>query len=133
MEGQSPFVSLLRTDHRLRLQRLAQGYTRAFEQWYHDVDVFAPNVLEWHCESVVSPFDEQAARLGAFLETDDTSPMTRFAEHARRKRLMSTPSYAQVTEGVHRMAVDPWHNYHKQFDAVLPVLQPWIVRLGYAQ
>ncbi len=115
------------------LQRLAEGYTRAFEQWYHDVDVFAPNVLEWRYESVVSQFDDQVARLGQFLETDDTSPMTRFAEHARRKRFISTPSYAQVTEGVHRKAVGRWQNYREQFGPVLPVLQPWIDRLGYAQ
>ncbi|OHC49534.1 MAG: sulfotransferase, partial [Rhodanobacter sp. RIFOXYA1_FULL_67_6] len=67
------------------LQRLAQGYARAFEQWYRDVEAFAPHVLEWRYESVVSRFDDQVARLGSFLETADTSPMTRFAEHARHK------------------------------------------------
>ena len=113
------------------LQRLAQGYVRAFEQWYRDVEAFAPQVLEWRYESVVSQFDDQVARLGAFLETADTSPMTRFAEHARHKRFISTPSYAQVTEGVHRKAVDRWQNYREQFEPVLPVLQPWIDRLGY--
>ncbi|WP_426701020.1 sulfotransferase [Rhodanobacter sp. Col0626] len=115
------------------LPRLAQGYARAFEQWYHDVAVFAPNVLEWRYESVVGQFDEQVARLGRFLETADTSAMTRFAEHARGKRFISTPSYAQVTEGVHRKAVDRWQNYREQFEPVLPVLQPWIERLGYSR
>ena len=113
------------------LQRLAQGYARAFEQWYRDVEAFAPHVLEWRYESVVSQFDDQVARLGPFLETADTSPMTRFAEHARHKRFISTPSYAQVTEGVHRKAVDRWQNYREQFEPVLPVLQPWIERFGY--
>ena len=113
------------------LQRLARGYARAFEQWYRDVEVLAPQVLEWRYESVVSQFDDQVARLGQFLETADTSPMTRFAEHARHKRFISTPSYAQVTEGVHRKAVDRWQNYREQFEPVLPVLQPWIERFGY--
>ncbi|MEP6898450.1 MAG: sulfotransferase [Rhodanobacter sp.] len=114
------------------LQRLAQGYAQAFEQWYHDVGIFAPNVLEWRYESVVSQFDEQVARLGHFLETADTSAMTRFAEHARGKRFISTPSYAQVTEAVHRNAVDRWQNYREPFEPVLPTLQPWIERLGYS-
>jgi Flp pilus assembly protein TadD len=113
------------------LQRLARGYAHAFEQWHHDVEVLAPQVLEWRYESVVSQFDEQVARLGAFLEIADTAPMTRFAEHARRKRFISTPSYAQVTEGVHRKAVDRWQNYREMFEPVLPLLQPWIDRLGY--
>ncbi len=113
------------------LPRLAQGYAQAFEQWYRDVEVLAPHVLEWRYESVVSHFEEQVARLGQFLELGDTSPMTRFAEHARAKRFISTPSYAQVTEGVHRKAIGRWENYREQFALVLPVLQPWIDRLGY--
>ncbi len=115
------------------LQRLAQGYVRAFEQWHRDVDAFAPQVLEWRYESVVGQFDEQVARLGRFLGTADAAPMTRFAEHARDKRFISTPSYAQVTEGVHRKAVGRWQNYREQFEPVLPLLRPWIERLGYAE
>jgi Flp pilus assembly protein TadD len=115
------------------LQRLAHGYAQAFEQWHRHVDVFAPHVLEWRYESVVGQFDDQVARLGRFLETADASPMTRFAEHARDKRFISTPSYAQVTEGVHRKALGRWRNYREQFDPVLPMLRPWIDRLGYAE
>jgi Flp pilus assembly protein TadD len=115
------------------LQRLAQGYVQAFEQWYRHVDVFAPHVLEWRYESVVSQFDDQVTRLGQFLEIADASPMARFAEHARDKRFISTPSYAQVTEGVHRKALDRWQNYREQFEPVLPVLRPWIDRFGYTE
>ena len=113
------------------LPRLAHGYVHAFEQWHRDVAVFAPRVLEWRYESVVSQFDDQLARLAPFLEVADASPMTRFAEHARHKRFISTPSYAQVTEGVHRNAIGRWRNYREQFAPVLPLLRPWIERLGY--
>ncbi len=113
------------------LPRLAHGYVHAFEQWHRDVAVFAPRVLEWRYESVVSQFDDQLARLAQFLEVADASPMTRFAEHARHKRFISTPSYAQVTEGVHRNAIGRWRNYREQFAPVLPLLRPWIERLGY--
>ena len=114
------------------LQRLADGYARAFAQWFADVDAFAPHVLEWRYESVVSQFDEQAERLGQFLDMTEVSPMLSFAEHARNRRFISTPSYAQVTEGVHRNAVGRWQNYREQFAPVLPVLQPWLDRLGYS-
>ncbi|WEN15119.1 sulfotransferase [Rhodanobacter sp. AS-Z3] len=114
------------------LQRLAEGYVNAFEQWHHDVEVFAPNILEWRYESVVEEFDKQAARLGEFLEISDSSALKRFAEHARNKRFISTPSYAQVTEGVHRKAVGRWQHYREQFEPILPVLQPWLDRFGYS-
>ena len=113
------------------LQRLARGYVHAFEHWYRHVEVFAPRVLEWRYESVVSQFDDHVARLGQFLEVADASPMAHFAEHARSKRFISTPSYAQVTQGINPKAVNRWHAYREQFEPVLPLLRPLIERLGY--
>ncbi|HEY1589064.1 MAG TPA: sulfotransferase [Rhodanobacter sp.] len=113
------------------LQRLAQGYVQAFEQWQRQVEALAPHVLEWRYESVVSHFDDHVARLGQFLDLADASPMARFAEHARSKGFISTPSYAQVTQGIHPRAVNRWHAYRDRFEAVLPILRPLIERLGY--
>jgi Flp pilus assembly protein TadD len=113
------------------LQRLARGYVQAFEQWSRHVEVFAPHVLEWRYESVVSDFDAHVARLGEFLEVVDAAPMARFAEHARSKRFISTPSYVQVTQGIHRNAVNRWHAHRAQFETVLPILRPLIDRFGY--
>lgn len=113
------------------LQRLAQGYVQAFEQWQRQVEVFAPRVLEWRYEAVIERFDEHVAQLGQFLELADASPMARFAEHAQRKGFISTPSYAEVTRGIHARAVDRWRAYGEYFEPVLPLLRPLIDRLGY--
>lgn len=113
------------------LQRLARGYVDAFEHWFAHAEVFAPRVLEWRYESVVDRFDEHVSRLGQFLDVADASPMARFAEHARAKGYISTPSYAQVTEGIHRKAVNRWHAYREMFEPVLPILRPMMERLGY--
>ncbi|RDS79069.1 sulfotransferase family protein [Dyella monticola] len=114
------------------LERLARGYVRAFEYWFDQVDVLAPRVLEWRYESVVTRFEENVLRLGHFLGVDDVSPMTRFAEHARGKAYISTPSYAQVTQGIHARAVHRWLAYREMFEPVLPIVRPLIERLGYA-
>ncbi|WP_445144742.1 tetratricopeptide repeat-containing sulfotransferase family protein [Dyella sp. Tek66A03] len=113
------------------LERLARGYVQAFEHWYRHVEVFAPRVLEWRYESVVSHFDEHVVRLGHFLGVDDAAPMARFADHARSKSYISTPSYAQVTQGIHANAVNRWHAYRDRFEPVLPILRPMMQRLGY--
>lgn len=113
------------------LSRLARGYVAAFEQWFRQVEVFAPQVIEWRYESVVEHPNEHLARLATFLDVADASPMARFAEHARSKRFISTPSYAQVTQGITTRAVNRWHGYREQFEPVLPLLQPLIDRLGY--
>jgi tetratricopeptide (TPR) repeat protein len=113
------------------LERLARSYVRAFEHWFSQVEVLAPRVLEWRYESVVTRFDEHVLRLGHFLDIGDPSPMARFAEHARSKGYISTPSYAQVTQGIHGRAVHRWHAYRDMFEPVLPILQPVMERLGY--
>jgi tetratricopeptide (TPR) repeat protein len=114
------------------LQRLAEGYVQAFEQWQKQVEVFRPHLLEWRYESVVGDFDANVASLGRFLELEDASPMARFAEHARDKPFISTPSYAQVTQGISSKAVNRWHAYRDMFEPVLPTLRPIMQRLGYA-
>lgn len=114
------------------LERLAHSYVRAFDHWFSQAEVFAPRVLEWRYESVVDRFDEHVLRLGHFLHVDDATPMTHFAEHARNKRYISTPSYAQVTQGIHARAVHRWHAYREMFEPVLPILRPMMERLGYA-
>jgi tetratricopeptide (TPR) repeat protein len=115
------------------LQRLAEGYVQAFDQWRHHVEVFAPRVLEWRYESVVSHFEDNVVRLGEFLGIEDASPMARFPEHARGKHFISTPSYAQVTRGISNKAVGRWHAYREQFEPVLPILRPVMQRFGYAE
>ncbi|MFA6232326.1 MAG: sulfotransferase [Rhodanobacter sp.] len=113
------------------LQRLANGYVYAFDHWQKHVEVFAPQVLEWRYEAVVEDIDANLARLGRFLDLSDPSPMGRFAEHASGKGFISTPSYAQVTQGINRKAVNRWHAYREMFEPVLPILRPVMQRLGY--
>ena len=115
------------------LQRLADGYVQAFEQWQQHLEVFEPHLLEWRYESVVGRFAESLTELGRFLEIEDTSPMAQFAVHARGKRHISTPSYAQVTQGISYKAVNRWHAYRELFEPVLPTLRPVMQRLGYTE
>jgi tetratricopeptide (TPR) repeat protein len=113
------------------LRRLARGYAEAFDQCWRHLDVFKPRVLEWRYESVVGDLEGAVARLGAFLELADASPMTGFAGHARAKGFIGTPSYAQVTQPVTARAVGRWAHYRDQFEPVLPILRPWLERFGY--
>ena len=115
------------------LQRLADGYAHAFEHWQKHMEVFAPQVFEWRYEAVVEDVDANLARLGGFLDLADASPMAGFAAHASGKRFISTPSYAQVTQGINRKAVNRWHAYRDKFEPVLPTLRPLMQRFGYTE
>ncbi len=115
------------------LPRLARGYTEAFTQCCRHLEVFKPRVLEWRYESVVADLDAAVARLGDFLEVGNASSMSRFAENARRKQFIATPSYAQVTQPLHTAAVGRWKHYREPFELVLPTLRPWLDRFGYQE
>ncbi len=113
------------------LQRLARGYADAFEQCCRHLEVFKPHVLQWRYETVVEDFEDAVMRLGKFIGVEDASPFAAFAEHARAKRFIATPSYAQVIQPVHRSSVGRWRNYRERFEPVIPVLRPWLERFGY--
>jgi len=113
------------------LERLARGYVQAFEHWFRHAEVFAPDTLTWRYEDVVGDFPAQVDRLGRFLGVTDAAPMARYAEHARAKPFISTPSYAQVTAGIHGGSINRWLAYREHFEPVLPLLRPIAARLGY--
>jgi hypothetical protein len=51
--------------------------------------------------------------------------------NAARRGAVRTASYAQIGEPLYSRAVGRWERYRTQLEPVLPVLQPWIERLGY--
>ncbi len=51
---------------------------------------------------------------------------------ARERGIVSTASYAQVTEPLYTRAAGRWEKYRTHLEPILPVLQPWIERYGYS-
>lgn len=115
------------------LDSLARGYSNAMRFWLRHAQMLQPHVLTLRYEDLLDDFALQADRLATFLGLDDAAPMRRFDEHARAKRFISTPSYAQVVQPLNRKAVGRWHAYAPWFAPVLPRLQPWIETWGYAE
>jgi len=58
--------------------------------------------------------------------------MMEFAASAQ-KRAIATPSAVQVARGISGEGIGRWRRYEKQLAPVLPVLEPWVERFGYAR
>ncbi|MCC4595877.1 sulfotransferase [Xanthomonas campestris pv. phormiicola] len=112
-------------------QRLAQGYADAMAFWLYHVDLLQPHALELRYEDLVADPQAQVARLGSFLELEQPARLLDFQRHARAKGFISTPSYAQVVEGINRKGLDRWRPYRGFFEPVLPLLQPYLQRWDY--
>jgi Flp pilus assembly protein TadD len=113
------------------LDRLARSYANVMEYWLYHTRLLGPQVLELRYEDLVDDVEVQALRLGAFLGLPDASALLDFRRHAEAKGFISTPSYAQVVEGINRKGLDRWHRYRGYFEPVLPVLRPFMERWNY--
>ena len=82
-------------------------------------------------EDLVGDFEGQTKALCEFLGLEWTARLRDFAETARANAI-ATPSSTQVGRGLYESGVEQWRNYDFALKPVLPVLQPWIERLGYA-
>lgn len=82
-------------------------------------------------EDLVDDFEGTARAACEFLGLEWSAEMLEFAERAR-SRGISTPSAAQVARGLNREGQGAWRRYRDQMASVLPLLEPWVERFGYA-
>jgi tetratricopeptide (TPR) repeat protein len=82
-------------------------------------------------EMLVDDFENTARAACEFLGLEWNEAMLDFAERARTRGI-STPSAAQVARGLNREGQGTWRRYREQMAPVLPILQPWVERFGYA-
>jgi Flp pilus assembly protein TadD len=123
----TPDFALLCSD----LNALAIGYRRTFDFWYEQKRLLQPKSLELRYETFIDNFQEQTRGILEFLELPWNDAVLRPQETARVKGFISTPSYSQVIEPVHKKAVGRWRPYARHFAPVLPILEPYMERWGY--
>jgi tetratricopeptide (TPR) repeat protein len=113
------------------LERLAHAYVQVMTQWLSDVDLLKPSVMLSRYEDLVADPSRQAGHIASFLGLDDPAPMLGFDQHARKKTYIGTPSYSQVIEPVNSKALGRWHRYRREFEPLLPILEPIMRHWGY--
>lgn len=112
------------------LERAAEHYDATMHAQEAFLDALPLARLELHYEALVTDFDGETRRLCDFLGTAWTEQMRDFAKTARR-RGVSTYSVSQVSKPLYDGSRQ-WRRYEEQLRPILPILQPWVERLGYA-
>jgi len=82
-------------------------------------------------ESLVEDFEGTARAACGFLGLEWDQNLFDFAAKARTRGIW-TPSAAQVVRGLNREGEGVWRRYREEMAPVLPMLQPWVERFGYA-
>ncbi|WP_372784534.1 sulfotransferase [Phenylobacterium sp.] len=88
-------------------------------------------VLEVRHEALIADFASGLAEICRFLDLAPEPGMTDVAATANR-RAVRTPSAPQVRAGLNAKGVGRWRAYVDQLAPVLPALEPWVRRFGYA-
>ena len=82
-------------------------------------------------EKLVLDFEGETRAICDFLGVHWSETLADFAETARSRQIR-TPSAAQVRLGLYTTGAGQWRRYERHLEPILPILQPWIERFGYA-
>ena len=86
--------------------------------------------LEVRYEDMVKDLESVARKTLAFLGVPWDARVLGFDEHARKK-IVRSPTYADVTRPVYTRAVGRWQHYRKYLEPHLEKLEPFVKAFGY--
>lgn len=131
----SCFVSNFRLNNAMsnfiRLDTTAEFYDLTFRAWESARALLPLDVHPIVYEEMV---EDPGAVLRPLVESLGLAWNAEMLDHrktAAARGVITTASYAQVTEPIYRRSVGRWRNYRKQLEPILPVLKPWAEKFGY--
>ncbi len=86
--------------------------------------------LEVRYEDMVDDLESVARKTLDFLGVPWDERVLGFNEHARKK-LVRSPTYADVTKPIYQRARGRWRNYQKYLEPHLEKLEPFVKAFGY--
>lgn len=120
------------TQHWASLESTTQLYARMMSTWLDHADATGFPVHTLRYEDLVADMPGRMRDLLGFLELPWDESVLAYADKARNRGRISTPSYAQVIEPISSRAIGRWRHYESHLAPYLPVLAPYIDRFGYA-
>ncbi|WP_284734582.1 tetratricopeptide repeat-containing sulfotransferase family protein [Sphingosinicella terrae] len=113
------------------LEEAARTYDAVFDHWTRARTLLPLAVHEVRYERLVEDAEAELRPLLDFLGLPwDAAVLDNEGAAARRDHIR-TASYAQVTEPIYQRSVGRWQSYRQQMEPVLPLLAPWVERMGY--
>lgn len=114
----------------LTLGGTVENYVTMMGLWQSLKPMIAGHYLEVRYEDMVEDLETVARKSLDFLGVPWDAKVLDFDEHARKK-LVRSPTYADVTQPVYKRAVGRWQHYQKYLEPHLARLEPFIKAYGY--
>ena len=87
-------------------------------------------IIKIKYEDIVFDFENETKKLFKFLNLEYEQGINKFYETAQNRKMISTPSYSQVTSPLYSSSINRWKNYESLVKIEKP-LKKWIERLNY--
>ncbi len=114
------------------LETAAELYDLSFGFWEQSRAILPVQAHEIAYERLVADSEAELRPLFDFLGLDWQEDVLDHRKTAAGRGVITTASYAQVTEPIYKRAAGRWERYRAQMAPVLPVLAPWAERYGYS-
>jgi len=114
----------------LTLESTVDEYVAMMGPWQTLKPIIEGHYLEVRYEDMVEDLETVARQSLDFLGVPWDAKVLGFDEHARKK-LVRSPTYADVTQPVYKRAVGRWQHYQKYLEPHLERLAPFIEAFGY--
>jgi tetratricopeptide (TPR) repeat protein len=111
----------------------AAVYSHVMRIWMEAVRCLPLDYHRVRYEDLVTDFEKETRALLDFLGAGWDDRVLGHTEHAIKRGTINTPSYHQVTQPIYQHAKYRWKRYAKQFEPVMPELQPFIDYFGYKE
>ena len=114
----------------LELRTTGLAYQAVMGLWLHYRTILADSWLEYRYESLVENFDETVSQVLDFMGIGWHEDINDY-RLAAKQRVISTPSYRDVTAPVDNHAVARWRRYEQDLAPIFPLLEPFVEIFAY--
>ena len=127
------FVESSANDSFHTLEEAAYLYDRVFGLWKQFTELLDLNLIEVKYEDLVADVEQSCRPILEFIGVPWHPGILDHEGTARSRPYIRTASYNQVTQPLYARATGRWLRYREYLEPILPVLEPWIERFGYAR
>ena len=117
----------------LTMEYATTFYSKVMSHYLNVRAAYNANFHEVRYEDLVDDLEKEARELLEYLEVDWDVNVLKFYETAKKRTIINTPSYAQVTQPIYTTSTAKWKNYEENLLEYIPKLERFIQAFGYEQ
>ena len=113
------------------LKDTANLYDLVMNLWLIYFEKFPIKIHKIKYEQTVQNFDHTITELLSFLELEWSDNVKEYYKTTKKRGIIDTPSYRQVSQPLYKKSIGRWKNYKDEFSEVKHILDKWTKKFNY--